>query len=123
MIPFWDANITVYRRTIEHDGHVVWGRTAYTNCFWKRKAVRDRTSGAEHAQNVYICRVPDISANIEIGDIIVLGAISVEIDEYTSGMRSTDILKRFAGACMTVAEVSHNTGPAPNMAHLRVGGS
>lgn len=121
-IPYWDATITLYQRQADENGAVSWKRSVFKNCFWQRKAIRDRTNGAEFGMLSAVCRMPAPYPEVRIGDIIVCGSVEDEIDEYTSGRRSTDLLDKYAGNSMLVSDVHHNVRKITGMDHLYAGG-
>lgn len=53
------------------------------------------------------------------GDIIVKGESDEEIDEYTSGHRSSDLLSKYHDyqACMEITEYANNSGIGRNNKH------
>ena len=58
------------------------------------------------------------------GDIVVRGEVSDEIDEYTSGKRSTDLLNKYKqfGECFVIDRVSDNTGVGRGQKHYFIEG-
>lgn len=122
-IPYWDTTLTLYSRNIGADNRVEWESTVIADCFWRRKALRERNSGAEFALNGFICRIPGDAVSVNIGDIIVSGHITDQIDEYTAGMRSADLIQRYQGRCMTVSEVHYNAAPFAALKHFYAEGS
>lgn len=123
MIPYWNETLTVFSKRIAENGEVSWISKMYAGCFWRRKALRERSAGAEFALNGFVCRIPGITEGVNIGDIVVRGEVHDTIDEYAEDQRSIDLLKRYAGKCMTVSNVHENSGPVSSMNHLYAEGS
>lgn len=122
MIPFWNSTITLYKKTTAQDGVVNWKRSVHSHCFWQRKAIRDRTDGAEFKNTGVVCRIPAPYPDVQIGDIIVQGSIRDTVDEYVTGQRSADLLVKYAGRCMLVSEVHNNPRGMAGVDHLYAGG-
>lgn len=122
-IPYWNTTLTLYSKSIGADSRVEWESAVITDCFWRRRALRERNSGAEFALNGFVCRIPGDGVNVNIGDILVSGHITEQIDEYTAGMRSADLIQRYKGRCMTVSAVHYNAGPIMGMKHLYAEGN
>lgn len=138
---WWDTNITIYNKYETAEGEVTWYRTHISNCFWKY--VRDKMTAGQTVieTNSTICRIPedtrylpkfewkelaDKSNNFTLGvqDIIVVGMVEDVIDEYTSGKRSSDLIKKYKeiNGCMIIDNVSINTGLGRGMKHYLVKG-
>ena len=81
-----------------------------------------RMDGTEFKTASIICRILDLSSGVKIGDIIVHGNVRDEIEEYTAGKRSTDLLQKYAGKSMLVADVHENVRRGPIPAHIYAGG-
>ena len=122
-IPYWTDTVTVFSKTTAENGRVNWISEVYSNCFWKSRALRERSGGAEFSLNGYVCRIPGIIDGVNIGDIIVYGAVNDAIDEYSTGKRSSDLIQKYTGRCMTVSAVRFNKGPVPSLNHLYTEGS
>lgn len=121
-IPYWSETITLYHRSEAANGAVSWKRSVHSGCFWQQRAMRERTEGAEFRPAGIVCRLPAPHPDVQIGDIIIRGSVSAEIDEYASGKRSTDLLKRYAGESMIVAELHRNMRGLAGTDHLYAGG-
>jgi hypothetical protein len=61
---------------------------------------------------------------LAVGDIIVPEETDFEIDEYTSGKRSSDLLKEYKAypGCFTIEVVNINTGGGRGNAHYKAKG-
>ena len=115
--PWWNSTITVYNRSENTETQLItWKRTVLTNCFWKIHY----GSGYLNSQatvaydGVLTCRIPknenfvdtytwktldDIQKEdkftLQNDDIVIYGEVDDEIDEYTKGKRSTDLLEKY----------------------------
>lgn len=127
---WWCDDITIFNKYVDNQTNVVkWYKTQVSNCFWKnmfeQRIVKDTTV----ATNSILCRVPkdaryldiaswtmtpnDEKANyftLNVGDIIIKGIVDDYIDEYMSGHRSTDIIKKYkqTSECFVVESASNN---------------
>jgi len=138
MAYFWNKTITLYNKSEDIlTGVVTWNRHVLYNCFVKR------TNGETNAGNVRfqtdgtVIRIPEQSnfvpqyewlslpndrmkeaMTLQTGDLIILGAVSDDIDEYTDGQRSTDITAKYAAlGSVYVSSVNINTD-LPNKHYL-----
>ena len=127
---WWDSTITVFNKFVDPITNIVrWYKTVLLNCFWKRTVEKMTVGNTIIETDTVICRIPE-NANFRlkydwvkipndqmnnyftlgIGDIIINGSIDDEINEYASGTRSTDILKKYADlGVMTIESVRINT--------------
>lgn len=137
---WWDKTVTVYNRYEATTGEVTWHRTAIVN------AVVKNTGELVIIGNIAIdtakvtCRIPkdtrflpkhvwdaltDKSGKFTLapGDIIVFGAVTDTVDEYTSGQHSTDLLEKYKTmGDMVIESVNINTGVGLGMEHYHVKG-
>lgn len=111
----WDKSITLYNRCEdEQTGLVKWYRHKLNNCFYKRTDNKISVGGVLLQTDNTIIRIPaqtdylppyewgelpnDIKSKkitLQSGDLIFLGDVSDEIDEYTSGKRSSDLITKY----------------------------
>lgn len=118
--PWWDKTITIYNKFVDPTTQrVTWYRNVIKNCFWKQ--VNDlynmgrygmSTVGIQLEVKEIVCRIPQDSRYVNKrtwkelenrddyftlanGDIIILGEVEDEINEYTIGQRSTDVLAKY----------------------------
>lgn len=129
---WWDTTLTIYHKYEDKLTRVVsWFSHKVDDCFWKytgnKVVVGDVTINSENVT----CRIPKSDLfkepfewtqlsqedkenyfTIATGDIIVKGDVKETIDEYTSGKRSTDFLKKYKAlqGCMQVSRMSIDTG-------------
>lgn len=142
---WWDTNITIYNKFEDPQTRLVtWYRRSLSNCFWKYVGNKVVVADVTLQTNNVICRIPkdeaflekylwielanDQKANyftISPGDIIVKGTISEDIDEYTSGKRSTDFIKKYKSlaGCMEVDQLAIDTGAGRCSEHYYVVGA
>ena len=141
---WWDTTITIYNKFEDPQTQLVtWYKHEVTGCFWKysgNKVVIDTTV---LDTNSIICRIRKDDSFLEKhewsalpndemsnyftlgqGDIIVKGSVDDTINEYTSGKRSTDLLKKYKAlqGCMEIEEFSNNTGGGRGNEHYYVRG-
>lgn len=141
---WWDSTITIYNKFEDSQTHVVtWSRTTLNNCFWKYSGNKVVVNDVVLESNNVICRIPknykflekyewvnkpnDLMSNyftLGQGDIIVKGEVTDTINEYQSGKRSSDLLKKYKGlqGCMEVQEFSLNVGSGRCCEHYFVKG-
>lgn len=137
----WDKIITIYNKhEDEQTGFIKWHRHIIKNCFYKTTNNQinvgsvllnsDDTIIRIPSQNNYKApfdwnNIPNDKKNeyltIQKGDLIILGEVNENIDEYTSGKRLNDIIKKYSllGA-ITINSVNDNdNGP---LAHYLIRG-
>lgn len=141
---WWDSTITVYNRYEDEQTHVIkWYRTVLDKCFYKSVGNTINIDNVKLDTNNIVCRIPkkdnylaphkwielsndDKAAffTLRQGDIIIVDEVSDNIDEYTAGSRSTDVLKKYKSlqGCLTIQEVGDNTGTGRGDEHYRVNG-
>lgn len=118
---WWTDSVTIYHRT-ESNSRVAWVRHTAAGCYFR---IRGGVSyGQEYGRGGWpcICRLPPPDFAVSPGDIIVLGNVRDDIDEYQAGKRSADILAAHAGQCFTVRETRDNTHAGTSFPHLYAGG-
>lgn len=119
---WWNKTLTIYNKSVGEDDEVKYIRRVVNNCFAKISPVYSTSSDLGSVKNQTIVRIPlgDIIVNAE--DIIIIGKIDDEIDEYTNGMRAADILKKYrcANNAFTVKSVTVNN--YGDLAHIKAEG-
>lgn len=142
--PWWETTITLYNRYEDPQTHVVrWFRHVINGTFWKytgNKVVvnkvtletddttcRIRKDDKFLERHLWLSKPNDEMGNyftLGVGDIIVKGEVSDIIDEYTSGLRSNDLEKKYKNlqGCIRVKEVAINTGSSRCSEHYFVKG-
>lgn len=113
---FWDKTITLYNRyEDEITGLIKWYRHILTDCFYKVTNNTVNVGGVQLQTDENIIRIPQQTKfllpykwvqlpndemqkylTLQSGDLIFLGEISDEIDEYTQGKHSSDIIKKYS---------------------------
>lgn len=111
----WDKTITLYNRyEDEQTGIIKWYRHKLGKCFYKRTNNKVRVGDVQLQSDDTIIRIPAQSGylppfawndlpndrkgnqmTLQSGDLIFLGNVSEEIDEYTSGKRSSDLITKY----------------------------
>lgn len=150
-VPFawWDKTITLYNKSVDSTTQrISWHRTVIENCFWKATNTLYTlgrygmtTLGVQLETKAIICRIPKDDRFLEKrewqeladksdyftffnGDIIVLGEVDDEIDEYTPGKRSTDLVAKYKeyDACLEIETYINNVETGVNLDHYRIVG-
>ena len=141
---WWDTTVTVYNRYEDSQTQIVtWFRTVVPGCFWKYAGDKVAVGTVVLDTKSVLCRIRKSQQFMEkyqwqqlpndemsdyftigLGDIMVKGEVLDEIDEYTSGRRSTDLLEKYRNlqGCMEVEDFSINTGIGRNNEHYLVRG-
>lgn len=140
---WWSDTITVFNKYEDtQTGIVHWYKTVLKNCFWKNDFQRLKMGDIQVQTDSIICRIPESNKFMEknnwinvpndkmsnyftfdTGDIIIKGYIEDDIDEYTSGSRSSDIIEKYKSfGCMVVDRLSINTGVGRGIPHYHVEG-
>jgi hypothetical protein len=141
---WWDTIITVYNKYNDPTTRkVTWCRSIVPNCFWKYTENKLVVGETTIETSVILCRVPISKQFLEkykwdelsetekenyftfgLGDIIVKGQVADEIDEYTSGSRSSDVLNKYKNlqGCAVVQQCSINAGVGRGNEHYLVKG-
>lgn len=146
---WWDKTITIYNKRIDATTQrVSWYKSVVENCFWKYENNKINVGQAYKGTIVLeakdvICRIPatdrfvdkkewleladeDIKDHFTLGngDIIILGEVDDEIDEYTAGQRSTDLVSKYKElqGCLEVDTYIVNTWTGVGIEHYRVVG-
>lgn len=136
---WWDTTVTIYNKYLDSQTSVVrWFKQVVTDCFWQLSGAEVKIGNTVLDSKSIICRIPKDDRFLEKlewihkpndemenyftlaqGDIIVKGECDFEIDEYTKGHRSTDLLGQYRQyqACMEINEWSNNTGVGRNNEH------
>lgn len=111
--PFWwDKTVTIYNKIEDGSGRVSWQPATLTGCFWRYVNNVTYVNNVRMEVKQVICRVPKKDNYLSLedwlstaektgyftlrnGDIVILGEVSDEVDEYTKGKHSTDLLKKY----------------------------
>ena len=147
--PWWDKTVTIYNKYVDPTNQrTSWFRTVVHNCFWKAENIvfsmgryGVSTIGVLTENKTIICRIPqsenyvgksgwkeleDKSGKFTLadGDIIVLGEVSDTIDDYTPGLRHTDLISKYKAydECLEIANYVDNVHEGVNLKHYRIVG-
>jgi len=140
---WWNTTITIYNKYEDPLTQVItWYRKVVSGCFWKHSGDRVTIDKIVLDTKNIICRIP-INSNflerhewesqpndkmsdyftLSVGDIIVKGEVSDDINEYQSGYRSSDLLDKYkTQGCLKIEEWSNNTGGGRGNEHYYVRG-
>ena len=141
---WWDTTITVYNKFTDPQTNIVrWYRHVVHNAFWQNAGSEINIGSVVLKTDNIICRIRKDDSFLEkylwikkpndemhnyftlgVGDIIVKGEVDDEIDEYTAGMRSTDLKKKYKDlqGCMEIRIWSNNTGGGRGNEHYFTSG-
>ena len=141
---WWNTTITVYNKFIDPITQVVtWYKRSINRCFWQY--VKDNMTVGDTVleTNRTICRIreddffkekhlwiglpADQKENfytLSQGDIIVKGKVDDEIDEYSSGHRSSDLIGKYKElqGCFEIDAVAINVGTGRGLPHYKAQG-
>lgn len=112
---FWNKTITLYNKYEDAEtGAVKWCRRSIENCFYKTTKNTVDVGNVQMKTDDNVIRIPIQSdyiaphdwnnmpnnrkrffITLQDGDLIVLGNVKDEIDEYTSGKRSNDLIEKY----------------------------
>lgn len=138
---WWNTTITVYNKYEDPTTReITWYKSTIKNCFWKYTGNKVTVGDTTLETNATICRVP-VNKNFREkylwndadkskyftfgpGDIIVKGTATDEINEYTTGHRSSDLLAKYKKlqGCFIVERCSINVSPGLGTEHYYVRG-
>lgn len=141
---WWDSTITLYNKYVdEATKKITWYRHVIDECFYKHTLDKITLGNTTIASDASVCRIKindyfigkadwnelQDSEKIEkftlsTGDIIVVGNVDFEIDEYEKDRRSSDLVKKYKDwpGCFTIETVSINTGGGRGNEHYYVKG-
>lgn len=141
---WWNTTVTIYNRYEDAQTNLVsWFRTKVDGTFWKYTGNKVVVGNTVLETKDIICRLRKDKRFLEKqdwitvpndlmpqyftlaqGDIIVKGDVSDEINEYVSGMRSSDLKKKYKSlqGCIEIQEWANNTGGGRGNEHYYVKG-
>ncbi len=141
---WWNTTVTIYNRYEDKQTNLVrWFRTTVTGAFWKYTGNKVFVGNTVLETKDIICRLRKDDKFLEKqdwlaipndlmsqyftlsqGDIIVKGEVDDEINEYVSGMRSSDLKKKYKSlqGCIEIQEWANNTGGGRGNEHYYVKG-
>ena len=141
---WWDDTITLYNKYTDPTTHKVkWFRHVINDCFYKHTVEKLTVGKTTIDTDTTICRIrvsddfidkkswidlPDAEKaekfTLGVGDIIVAEETDFEIDDYTAGQRSSDLVKanKEWPGCFTIETVNINVGGGRGNEHYHVRG-
>lgn len=136
---WWNTTVTLYNQSKDSKGEVTWYRTVHEGCFWGYATHYNRVDNVTEMTKVLICRIRKSSDFLEDfewqassqkadyftfneDDILVRGEVDDEIDEYTDGKRSSDLLKKYKSRSVQITESKINVGGGRVNEHYLVRG-
>lgn len=113
---YWNNTITLYNRHEDKQFNFIkWERHILTECFVKRTNNKMNVGGEQLIIDDTVIRIPkqynykepyewvNLSSDImsdyitlQPGDLIFLGRVMDDIDEYTAGQRSSDLIAKYS---------------------------
>ena len=141
---WWNTTVTIYNKYEDPQTQVVtWYRHVVDGAFWQYSGNKVSIGNTVLETKDIICRIRKDDSFLDIGewfnlpndqmssyftlhqgDIIVKGAVSDEIDEYTTGTRSSDLKKKYKNlqGCLEIQIWADNTGGGRGNEHYYVKG-
>ena len=139
---WWDKTVTVYNKYEDETTHqITWYRHVVDGCFWQDVGNKLKMGETILEGNQLICRIRENASYLNkyawtnseskddfftlgLQDILILGSVDDEIDEYTSGKRATDVIAKYKQitGVLEIESVSDDTGPGRCNPHYRVRG-
>jgi len=141
---WWDTAITIYNRYEDPETNIVtWYSHIIEGAFWKYTGSKVIVGETVLETNTITCRIRKDDSFMEKyewiqlpndkmadyftlgqGDIIIKGAITDTVDEYTSGSRASDLIAKYKQlqGCMEVQDVAINVGAGRCNEHYYVRG-
>jgi len=134
---WWNKTVTLFCKYIDTENKkVVWYRYVLDNVFFGAKENKS-VSDTDFKKSVsMICRIPESEAyraygewesldkekffTLKTGDVIILGNVSISVDESISGNRMNDVMKRYAPNCFEVNAFAYNDNAV--LKHLKAEG-
>lgn len=139
---WWNNTITIYNKHIDSSTNIItWYKTVIPRCFWKSTGNKVNIGTVMLDTESVICRIPENPGflpkgewdscefkeshfTIGIGDLVFFGELLDEINEYSTGKHSTDIIKKYRDiqSCIEVKQFAINIGIGRNNPHYLVKG-
>ena len=142
---WWNSTLTVYNKYTDPITKIItWHRHVISDCFWKYVGEKVHINNTIIETKDIICRIPkrddfmekykwvelpndEMPKYFTLGenDVIINGEVTDEIDEYTAGHRSSDVVKKYKAlqGCMTIERVAINVGGGRGNEHYYVKGT
>jgi len=141
---WWNETITIYNKYTDPVSKLItWHRHVVVGAFWKNIGEKINIGNVVIETDTIICRIRKDEEflpkhewknlpNDEMedfytlgrGDIIIRGRVEDEVDEYTKGYKSTDLVNKYKDlqGCMTIDKVTINTEGGRGNEHYLVKG-
>ena len=141
---WWNETITIYNKYTDPVSRLItWHRHVVIGAFWKNIGNKIMIDKTVIDTDAIICRLRkddeflpkhewialpndemDEHYTLGRGDIIIRGRVEDEVDEYTKGYKSTDLVEKYKNlqGCMTIDEVTINTEGGRGNEHYLVRG-
>ena len=141
---WWNSDITIYNKYINPlTDLITWYKTQISGAFWKNISNRVILGNTTLETNSLICRIrkdehflpkqewnqlPNDEMNdyftLAEGDIVIKGFVDDNIDEYTQGNRSNDLINKYKslGECIVINEISLNDDDTRGLMHYSIKG-
>ncbi|MBQ7799629.1 MAG: hypothetical protein IJ370_03980 [Oscillospiraceae bacterium] len=125
---FWNKTLTLYNKYEDENGAIKWYRHKLEHCFYKETKSKVNVGNVQIESNQSIARIPEQDKylspydwaklpedkrseymTLQGGDLIFLGDVAEEIDEYTDGARASDLIAKYkALGSMSIGSVNIN---------------
>ena len=141
---WWNETITIYNKYTDPVSKLItWYRYVVVGAFWKNVGNNIMIDKTVIDTDAIVCRIRKDDAflpkyewielpndlmsehyTLSKGDIMVRGRVNDEIDEYTKGYKSTDLVVKYKDlqGCMTIDKVTINTEGGRGNEHYHVRG-
>ncbi len=141
---WWNETITIYNKYTDPVSKLItWYRHVVVGAFWKDIGEKIDVGNVVIETNTIICRMRkdeeflpkyewinlpnDEMSNyftLGNGDIIIRGRVEDEVDEYTKGYKSTELVNKYKDlqGCMTIDKVAINVDGGRGNEHYLVKG-
>lgn len=141
---WWNETITVYNKYTDPVSRLItWHRHVVDGAFWKNIGNKVTIDKITLETDTIICRIRkdekflpkyewlklpndemDNYFTLSRGDILIHGEVDDEVDEYTNGYKSTDLVHKYKDlqGCLTIDEVTINTDGGRGNEHYLVRG-
>ena len=125
---FWNKTLTLYNKHEDESGLITWRRHKLEHCFFKATKNKVNVGNVQIESGQNIVRIPEQKdylppyewvqlpenerskyMTLQGGDLIFLGDIAEEIDEYTDGARASDLIAKYkALGSMSIGSININ---------------
>lgn len=125
---FWNKTLTLYNKYEDENGLIKWHRHRLEHCFYKATKNKVNVGNVQINSDQSIARIPEQDKylspydwaklpedkrseymTLQSGDLIFLGDVAEEIDEYTDGARASDLIAKYkALGSMSISSVNIN---------------